>query len=102
MRVESGLYRHYKNSYYVVYKVATHSESGEALVFYRCLYGDYSWWVRPLDMFCESVEVNHEEVPRFSLISPLTDAHLQLVMSDDVVAIEKWLTEFLADRALTQ
>ena len=39
------------------------------LVVYRCLYGDYSLWVRPLDMFNESVDVAGEEVPRFTRIS---------------------------------
>jgi hypothetical protein len=38
------------------------------MVFYQCLYGDYSFWVRPLAMFQESVEVDGEQVPRFALV----------------------------------
>jgi len=38
------------------------------MVFYQCLYGDYSYWVRPLSMFQESVEVDGEQVPRFALV----------------------------------
>ena len=38
------------------------------MVFYQALYGDYGLWVRPLSMFLESVEVDGESVPRFSLI----------------------------------
>jgi hypothetical protein len=31
-------------------------------------YGDYGFWVRPLSMFLESVEVDGEQVPRFALV----------------------------------
>lgn len=65
-----GRYRHYKGHDYEVYGVAHHSETGEALVVYRCLYGDYSLWVRPLTMFQESVEVGGACIPRFVLVEP--------------------------------
>lgn len=74
MSLKSGLYRHYKGNDYFVFKTATHSETREPLVFYRCLYGDYSWWVRPLEMFTENVEVQGEQLPRFSFVRELTDA----------------------------
>ncbi|MDG1474553.1 MAG: DUF1653 domain-containing protein, partial [Porticoccaceae bacterium] len=35
---------------------------------YRTLYGDYSMWVRPLDMFQESVEIDGQLVPRFRYV----------------------------------
>jgi hypothetical protein len=38
------------------------------VVFYQALYGDYGFWVRPLSMFLESVEVDGEQVPRFALV----------------------------------
>ena len=46
--------------------VATHSETGEALVVYRPLYGEGALWVRPLDMFVEQVQVGDKRVPRFA------------------------------------
>ncbi|MFL1404786.1 DUF1653 domain-containing protein [Marinobacter sp. M1N3S26] len=64
-----GRYRHYKGKDYEVIGTARHSETEEWLVVYRCLYGDYSLWVRPLEMFNESVEVAGEQVPRFTRIS---------------------------------
>lgn len=69
MSIEAGIYRHYKGNLYQVLHVARHSETDEQMVVYRCLYGDYSVWVRPLAMFTESVQVAGKSVPRFDLIS---------------------------------
>lgn len=74
MTLKPGLYRHYKGNDYFVFQVATHSETREPLVFYRCLYGDYSWWVRPLEMFTETVELAGETIPRFRFVLELTAA----------------------------
>ncbi|MRR07393.1 MAG: DUF1653 domain-containing protein [Deltaproteobacteria bacterium] len=60
-----GTYRHYKGNHYEVIGVARHSESEEELVVYRCLYGDFSLWVRPLAMFSETVVVDGYKIPRF-------------------------------------
>jgi hypothetical protein len=67
MLLPLGIYRHYKGKHYVVLQIARHSETGERLVVYRCLYEDYSWWVRPLAMFTEEVNVDEKIVPRFVL-----------------------------------
>ncbi|MCC7516343.1 MAG: DUF1653 domain-containing protein [Pseudomonadales bacterium] len=66
--IKPGIYRHYKGKDYLVTGVAHHSETREALVVYRCLYDDYSLWVRPLAMFCESVTVDGQSVPRFTFL----------------------------------
>ncbi|MGP4964469.1 DUF1653 domain-containing protein [Psychrobacter celer] len=71
--VAQGIYRHYKGNLYQVLHTAQHSETEEALVVYRCLYGEYGVWVRPLAMFTETVEVEGKEVPRFELIKVLAD-----------------------------
>lgn len=64
--VKPGRYRHYKGNDYQVMGVATHSETGEALVVYRPLYGEGALWVRPLDMFTEQVQLGGKTVPRFA------------------------------------
>jgi len=66
--IQAGVYRHYKGLDYQVFEVARHSETEEVLVSYRCLYGDYGWWVRPFDMFCEAVVVEGVERPRFEYV----------------------------------
>ena len=65
MTIEPGRYRHYKGNDYEVLGVARHSETDELLVVYRCLYGEFGLWVRPLEMFMGSVEVAGQSVPRF-------------------------------------
>ncbi|NRD70770.1 DUF1653 domain-containing protein [Psychrobacter okhotskensis] len=71
--VAQGIYRHYKGSLYQVLHTAKHSETEEPLVVYRCLYGEYGVWVRPLGMFAETVEVDGKVIPRFELIKSLAD-----------------------------
>ena len=71
--VARGIYRHYKGNLYQVLHTAQHSETEELLVVYRCLYGEYGVWARPLVMFTETVEVDGKEIPRFELIKALAD-----------------------------
>ena len=66
--IQRGIYRHYKGKDYLVTGVAHHSETREAVVVYRCLYDDYSLWVRPLSMFCETVMIDGKTQPRFAFL----------------------------------
>ena len=66
--VPPGRYRHYKGKEYTVIGVARHSETEEELVVYRQEYGDHGLWVRPRDMFLETVEVGGQTVPRFEYL----------------------------------
>lgn len=70
-KIATGRYRHYKGQDYEVIDVARHSETEEWFVVYRCLYGDYSLWVRPYDMFTEMVELDGRKVARFECIDPI-------------------------------
>lgn len=63
--IRPGVYRHYKGQRYQVYGVARHSETLEALVVYRPLYGEGALWVRPHGMFTGTVQVDGQEKPRF-------------------------------------
>ena len=66
--IKTGIYRHYKGKDYLVLGTAHHSETREALVVYRCLYDDYSLWVRPAAMFAGNVDVDGKPVPRFAFL----------------------------------
>jgi hypothetical protein len=65
---KAGRYRHYKGNEYEVLGTVTHSETDEPMVLYRALYGARGLWVRPLEMFCESVTVEGKTVPRFAYV----------------------------------
>ncbi len=66
--MKTGRYRHYKGNNYTVIGVARHSETDEELVVYRPDYGERGLWVRPKDMFLESVDVDGRDVPRFEFL----------------------------------
>ena len=51
-----GIYKHFKNKYYIVEDVAFHSETQEEYVVYRRLYGDNSLWIRGKNMFLSPVD----------------------------------------------
>lgn len=61
-----GVYRHYKGHRYQVIGMARHSETHEALVVYRPLYGEGAMWVRPYEMFVGTVTVDGVDRARFA------------------------------------
>lgn len=63
-----GLYRHYKGKDYSVLGFARDSETTNMMVLYVPLYGDGGYWVRPLSMFTEEVEVDGKLTPRFKYL----------------------------------
>ena len=68
--MELGLYKHYKGNIYEVIGVAKHSETLENMVVYKATYqkeGE-NLWVRPLQMFLETVIVDGIEQKRFAKI----------------------------------
>ena len=69
--LQPGIYEHYKGNKYQVIGIARHSATHEELAVYREIYGEFSWWVRPLSMVLEQVEVAGKKVPRFRLIDKI-------------------------------
>lgn len=66
--MEPGKYRHFKGNEYEVLYIAKHSETMEDMVVYKALYGEGGVWVRPLDMFCETITRDGKTFKRFEKI----------------------------------
>lgn len=66
--MQTGLYRHFKGNLYLVHFTAIHSETDEVMVVYQAQYGERKMFVRPLNMFQESVKVGDQVVPRFQKV----------------------------------
>ena len=66
--LKPGRYRHFKGKEYELLTVARHSESGEAMVVYRALYGEGGVWVRPASMWSEEIAHDGVTQPRFTFI----------------------------------
>ncbi len=70
-RVPTGaIFEHFKGKRYKILGTARHSETLELCVVYQALYdeptfGDHAVWVRPLEMFLETVTINGQKIPRF-------------------------------------
>ena len=66
--IKLGKYRHYKGGEYEVIAVSKNSETLEAEVVYKALYGNGEIWTRPARMWDESVITNEGLVTRFTFI----------------------------------
>ena len=66
--LKPGRYRHFKGKEYRLLALAKHSETLESMVVYQALYGEKGLWVRPAEMWGETVEREDYSGPRFPYI----------------------------------
>lgn len=68
VKLQLEIYEHYKGHRYEVLGVGRHSETHEEMVIYRALYGSHDFWVRPLNLFVDTVSWEGKTIPRFSRV----------------------------------
>lgn len=61
----TGRYTHYKGNEYEVIGEGIHTETEEKFVIYASVVDPSKIWVRPYDMFFETVTIDGSDVPRF-------------------------------------
>lgn len=66
------IYKHFKGNLYQIVAIAEHTETGDQLVVYQAMYGDFRIYARPLAMFTAKLDM--EDKYRFELQGPVTSA----------------------------
>lgn len=65
MSLANKIFQHYKGNYYKVLYEAIHTETQEKVVVYHRI-NDEQIWVRPYDMFIETITIDNKPVLRFT------------------------------------
>ena len=67
--IETGIYQHYRGDRYEVLGAGLNTETLVPVVIYKPLYkSPIPFWVRPFEIFFETVEVEGKHVKRFEKI----------------------------------
>lgn len=66
--IKKEIYEHYKGNIYKVIGVGRRRESLEKMMIYQDCSDKSKWWIRPLDLFLETISIENKNVPRFRFL----------------------------------
>jgi len=68
VKIQKGLYKHFKGNIYKVLDTAKHSETLEEHVVYVSIDNETDLWIRPASMFLEVIERDGKQFQRFEFL----------------------------------
>jgi len=68
VKIQKGLYKHFKGNIYKVLDTAKHSETLEEHVVYVSMNNETELWIRPASMFLEVIERDGKRFKRFEFL----------------------------------